>query len=61
MTASAEAQLDAVMNKGQFLQPLADAGFDHQIDGALFEQPGPYALLNILAAAIFDDDGFDAA
>ncbi len=60
MAAAAEAQLDAVMGEAELLQPLADAGFNQQVDGALFEQAGANPLFDVLAAASFEHDGLDA-
>ncbi len=42
------------------MQALADARFDEQIDGALFEQSRANSLLDVFPAARFDDDGFDS-
>jgi hypothetical protein len=60
MSASAEAQLDSVMSKAFTLHPLADAGFDQQIDGALLKQAGADSLLDVLPAARLEHDGLDA-
>src|SRR3954452_829268 len=42
------------------LQPLADAGLDHQVDGVLFEQPGAHTLLEVVAVARLQDHRLDA-
>ncbi len=60
MATAAEAQFDAVMRQPETPHPLADAGFIHQVDGALLEQAGANPLLDVLAAASLEHDGFDA-
>jgi hypothetical protein len=60
MSAAAEAQVHSVVHQPFALQSIADAGFFQQVHGALFQNTGADALLHILAAAIFEDDGFDA-
>src|SRR5258708_39324563 len=60
MATAAEAQLDAVMGQAEALQPIADAGFFEQVGGTLFEQASADPLLDIVAAASLEHDGFDA-
>jgi hypothetical protein len=60
MGAAAEAQIHSVVHQAFALQAFAHAGFLQQVHGALFEHTGAHALLHVLAAAIFEDDGFDA-
>ena len=60
MRAPAETQIHSVMNKAFVLEAFADAGFHQQIHCALFENTGAHTFLNVLAAAIFEHDGFDA-
>ena len=60
MAATAEAQLDAVMGQAEAFETLADAGFNQQVDGALFEQAGANPLFDILAAASLEHDRLDA-
>src|ERR1700730_6904560 len=45
MSAPVEAQLDSVMNQAFALQTVAQASFYQQIDRALFQHAGTYALL----------------
>ena len=42
------------------LEPVADAGFDHQVDRALLEHAGPHTFFHILAAASFKHHRLDA-
>src|SRR5580704_4577455 len=60
MCALVEAKIHTVMHQSFALQPFAYAGFFQQVNGALFENSGAHALLDVLAAAIFQDYGFDA-
>lgn len=60
MGALVEAKIHAVVHQAFALQPFAYAGFFQQVHGALFENSRAHALLHVLAAAIFEDDGFDA-
>ena len=48
------------MDHGLALHARADAGVDQHRPTQLFDQPGAHAVLDILAAAVFEDDGFDA-
>ena len=60
MRAAAETQIDSVVHQAFALQAFAHAGFFQQVYRALFENTGAHALLHVLAAAIFENDGFDA-
>ena len=55
-----EAEMDAVVGQPFALHALADAGLDQQIARPLLDQAGADAALDIVAAAVLDDDGFDA-
>ncbi len=59
--APTEAEPDAVVPQSFTTQPLAHAGLDHQVDSALLQHARAHALLNVLAAAALEDDGFNAA
>ena len=59
MTAPSEAQLDPMMNQAFAILPLPDTHLREQVNRSLFQHARPDALLGILAAAIFDDDGVD--
>ena len=60
MAAAPEAQFESAMDQALAAETFADAGFVHQVDGALLEHAGAHALLDVLAAAILDHHGFDA-
>jgi len=60
MAAALEAKFNSVMNEAFFLHPRADTHFGEQINRALLQHTGPDTLLNIRAAAIFENDGFNA-
>jgi hypothetical protein len=60
MVASAESQLDSVVDEALPLQPLTDTHFNQQINRALLEQPRPDAFFNVLLAARLKDNGLDA-
>jgi hypothetical protein len=55
-----ETQLNAAMSPSLALQPLANAGFHHQIDGALLEHTRANPLLDVLLGTRFENDRFDA-
>ena len=42
------------------LHPLADADVDQKIDGPVLDQSGTDTVLDVVAAAVFDDDRFNA-
>src|SRR5271156_5000977 len=60
MAAASEAQFESAMDQALAAETFADAGFVHQVDGTLLEYTGAHAFLNVLAAAVLDDHGFDA-
>ena len=60
MAAALEAKFNSVVDESFFLHPRAHAHIGEQIHCALLQYAGPDPLLNILAAAIFENDGFDA-
>ena len=60
MRLAAEAEMDAVVEHGLALQALADAGVDQQVGDPLLEQAGADAVLDIVAAAVLEDDRLDA-
>src|SRR5580693_7195075 len=43
-----------------FLQPFTDAGFDHQVHGALLQHSRAHPFFHILPASILNDDRFDS-
>ena len=59
MTPPKETQLDPPMYQPFALQPVADAGFEHQVDGALLEDAGPHTFFHIFAAASFEHHRLD--
>src|SRR5262249_54562181 len=61
MAAAAEAEFDAVVYQTFALHSFSNAHLREQVNGALLEDSGPHALLGVLAAAVFDHDGIDAA
>jgi len=56
----AEQQLDAVMDQSFMMQPLGDADFLEQADGALFQHAGPNPRQHIVAVLALQDDIVDA-
>jgi len=60
MATPAKTQLDAVMDQSLSPHPLADARFVEHVRRSLLQHAGPDAAFDILAAAGFDHDGFDA-
>src|SRR5579864_1497285 len=60
MAAPVEAEFDTVMEEGLALEAFADTRFDHQVDGALFEEAGAQPRFDIFAGANFEDDRLDA-
>ena len=57
---AAEAQLDAAVNQALPAHALAHACLVEQVHAALFEHTGAYAVLDVVATAVFDDDRLDA-
>ena len=55
-----EGNENAIMHHGFALQARADAGVDEHLRDPILHQPCAHAVLAIVAAAVFDDDGFDA-
>ena len=49
------------MNQALGLQAFADANFREQIRGALLQDAGPRAFLDVGAALVLHHDGIDAA
>ena len=60
MAASMEAQLDSMVDHAFALHPFTHSGFCEQVDRALFQNACADSFLDILPAAIFDDDRFDS-
>src|SRR5262249_57110841 len=60
MAAPSKTQLEAVMNESLAPHPLPDARFVEDVHRALFQHARPDAAFDILAAAGFDDNGFNA-
>jgi hypothetical protein len=59
MTAAAKAEINPAVAHAFPLQAIADAGLDHEVDGALLEHTRAYALDDVVAGAVFDYEGFD--
>ena len=57
---AAEAEIDAVVEHAFALHARADAGLDQQVARPLLDQAGADAALDIVAAAVLQDDGLDA-
>ena len=53
-------EMNTVVEHGFALHARADAGLDQQVARPLLEQAGADAALDIVAAAVLQDDGFDA-
>ena len=53
-------EIDPVVEHAFALHALADAGVDQEVGRPLLEQAGADAALDIVAAAVLQDDGFDA-
>jgi hypothetical protein len=60
MANAAKAQKDAFVAHSFLKEPRPDARLNQEIDRALFENSRADALDDVLAAAVFDDDGIDA-
>ena len=52
-------QLEPVVHQALALEPRANAKRIQQVDGALLEQAGALALLDVVAAARFQHDAVD--
>ena len=57
--ASREAQFGAVVRKALGVHPFAHAGLAQSLGGAVLENSGADAVLDIVAVAPLEDDGFD--
>jgi hypothetical protein len=60
MALPGELELDAVVDETLPLQPVACTGVDEEVDDALLQHAGTDARLDVLAAAVFQDDRVDA-
>ena len=58
--AVAEADVDRLVDHAFAPQPLVEAQFVHQVDGALLQHAGAHAVLDVGAAARFEHDAVDA-
>ncbi len=61
MGLAVEAEIIAVVEHGLALHAVADAGFGQHVGRPLLDQAGADALLDIVAAAVLDDDRVDAS
>ncbi len=52
--------LTPVVQNAFALHARADAGIDQQIGGPMLDQPGANTVLDVIAAAVLDDDAIDA-
>src|SRR5262249_10201793 len=57
---AAEGKMDAVVEHALALHARTDAGFDQQVARPLLDQAGADAALDIIAAAVFQDDAVHA-
>src|SRR5215813_6554085 len=57
---AAEGKIDAVVEHALALHARADAGFDQEVARPLLDQAGADAALDIVAAAVFQDDALHA-
>ena len=55
-----DADIDAAVALTLALHARADADIDQKFGGPMLDQPGADAVLDVIAAAVLDDDGFDA-
>ena len=60
MAAALEAQLDAGVDLALGPHPFAKTRLVEHVDAALFEHAGAHAVLDIIAAAVFQHDRFDS-
>ena len=58
--AAIDADIDAPVQQAFGLHPLPDPDLCQQVGGPMFDQPGADAVLDVVAATVFDDDRFDA-
>ena len=52
--------MDAPVGEALALQALAGAGLDQEVPRPLLDEAGADATFDVIAAAIFEDDGLDA-
>src|SRR5207245_9054414 len=57
---AAEGKMDAVVEHALALHARANAGFDQKVARPLLDQAGADAALDIVAAAVFQDDALHA-
>ena len=57
---AAEANLDPLVDQGLAVHPLAEAGLVEDVDRPLFQHAGADAVLDVLPAAVLDDNRLDA-
>ena len=57
MPLAGELQLDPVVNETLPSEPLSHADLLQQVDGALLENAGPDAALDVLAGSVLENDG----
>ncbi len=55
-----DADINAPMQDAFALHPFADADVGQKIGGPVLDQSGADAVLDVIAAAVFEDDRFDA-
>jgi hypothetical protein len=60
MPSAIETQFDTGVDEAFAFKAVTDAGLFHQIDGALFEDAGANALLDIFLGTRFENDGVDS-
>lgn len=60
MAAPVEAQLDAVVREALAVHALRRARLAQYVDGALLQDPGALAPLDVRAVAALQDDGVDS-
>src|SRR5262249_33700427 len=56
-----ETQLDAVVDETLAVEPVGEVELAEEVDGALLEDAGADAGLDVVARAVLEDDGVDAA
>ncbi len=54
-----EAEMNAVVEHRLALHALTDAGLDQEVGRPLLQKAGADTALDVIAAAVFQDDGFD--
>src|SRR5581483_10763217 len=60
MPLAVEAQFDPIMHKTFALHALADTHLGEEVDGVLFQDPGAHTFFDVMTAAVFQNDRFDA-